>query len=250
MSGGILKGALISFMPAGPLGLPALPNVIVFQFNPEMITHAWTEGTAPQPPQGSPQQPAQHVSALATTGDPGESFTFTLMLDSDQQIADGGSDPIGAGFAKVSGVYTRLAALEMLQFPNKPATGGLVGGVTAAASAAGVGASASGSQQQSVPPSMVPIVLFIWGALRIVPVRVTAFSVSEKQFDSLLNPTHAEAQITLTVLTPDDLANIPDTLASVAQAAYSYTQGVREVAALANLGESAASILGMLPTPF
>jgi hypothetical protein len=247
MAGSILKGALISFMPAGPLGLPALPNVIVFQFNPETITHAWTEGTAPQPPASTPEKPTAHVSALATTGDPGEAFTFTLMLDSDQQIADVASDPVGAGLATISGVASRLAALEMLQFPNKPPSAGLVGGVTAAASAAGVGASAGANAAQSVPSAMVPIVIFVWGPLRVVPVRVTAFSVTEKLFDSLLNPTHAEAQITLTVLKPEDLASIPDTLAGVAQAAYDYTQGVREVAALANLAESASSVLGMLP---
>jgi hypothetical protein len=250
MAGSILKGALISFMPAGPLGLPALPNVIVFQFNPETITHAWTEATAPQPPPSTPDKPAAKVSALATTGDPGESFSFTLIMDSDQQIADISSDPIGGGLATVSGLYSRLAAIEMLQFPNKPPSGGLVGGVTAAASAAGVGASAAGAAQTSVPSMMVPIVLFVWGPLRIVPVRITALSVAEKMFDDLLNPTHAEATITLTVLTPDDIANVPDTLASVAQAAYSYTQGVREVAALANLAESASNVLGMLPTPF
>jgi hypothetical protein len=249
MVGSVLKGALISFMPAGPLGLPSLPNVIVFQINPETITHAWTEATSPPPP-STPASPTAHVSALAVTGDPGESFAFTLMLDSDQQIADGATDPIGAGFATASGVYTRLAALEMLQFPNKPASSGLVGAVSAAASAAGAGASASGSAAQSVPASMAPIVLFVWGPLRIVPVRVTAFSVTEKLYDAALNPKHAEAQITLTVLTPQDLVGVPDTLAGIANTAYSYTQGVREVQALANLGEAAASVLGMLPTPF
>jgi hypothetical protein len=249
MAGSVLKGALISFMPAGPLGLPALPNVIVFQINPETITHAWTEATAPQPPASSDSKaPPTHISALATTGDPGESFSFTLMLDSDQQIIDGASDPVGLALASVSGVYSRLAALEMLQFPNKPPSGALVGGVTAAADAAGIGAGAGA--QPSVPTMMVPIVLFIWGPFRIVPVRVTAFSVTEKQFDKLLNPTHAEAQITLQVLTPDDLKTVPGTLSDVASAAYTYTQGVREVAALANLGESAANILGMLPAPF
>ena len=155
--GSVVKGALISFMPAGPLGLPSLPNVIVFQFNPETITHAWTEATSPPPPPATPSAPTAHVSALAVTGDPGESFAFTLMLDSDQQIADGASDPIGAGLATVSGVYTRLAALEMLQFPNKPASSGLVGAVSAAASAAGAGANASDSATQSVPASMAPI---------------------------------------------------------------------------------------------
>jgi len=247
MAGSTLKGALISFTAAGPLGLPSLPNVIIFQFNPETITHAWTEATAPPAPQPTPGKPPEHVSALATTGNPGESFSFTLMLDSDQQIADISTDPIGGGLAAVSGVYTRLAALEMLQFPP-PTSPPLVGAITAAADATGMGANQSSGQ--TVPTSMVPIVLFVWGAFRIVPVRVTAFSVTEKMFDGLLNPTHAEATNTLTVLTPDDLANVSDTLAGVAKAAYSYTQGVRSVGALANLGESAASILGMLPAAF
>jgi hypothetical protein len=95
----------------------------------------------------------------------------------------------------------------------------------------------------------VPIVLFVWGALRIVPVRVTAFSVTEKLFDGLLNPTHAEATITLTVLTPDELAAVQGPMAGIATSAYTYMQGVRQAQALANLGESAASVLGMLPTP-
>ncbi len=248
MAGSTLKGALVSFMPAGPLGLPSLPNVVVFQINPETITHAWTEATAPQPPASAEGKQPTHISALATTGDPSESFSFTLMLDSDQQIIDGASDPIGFALASASGVYSRLAALEMLQFPNKPPGGALMGAVTAATNATGMGA--GGGTQPSVPTMMVPIVIFIWGPFRVLPVRVTAFSVTEKQFDTLLNPTHAEAQITLQVLTPDDLATVPDTLASVARAAYTYTQSVREVAALANLGEAAASILGMLPAPF
>ena len=32
--------------------------------------------------------------------------------------------------------------------------------------------------------------------------------------------------------------------------AYTYTQGLRQVQAAANLGDSAATIIGMLPTPF
>jgi hypothetical protein len=85
--------------------------------------------------------------------------------------------------------------------------------------------------------------------LRIVPVRVTAFSVTEKLFDALLNPTHAEAQITLTVLTPDELAAVQGSMAGVAQAAYSYTLGLKQTQAIANLAESAAGIVGMLPIP-
>lgn len=250
MTGSLLKGALISFTASGgALGLPSLPNVIVFQFNPESITHAWTEPGAPQPAQGSDSSKVK-FSPLAVSGPPGESFSFTLMLDSDEQQADVATDPVGAGLAIASGVYTRLAALELLQFPTQETSPPLVGAVSAAASAAGSGASAADSQTVSVPFSQVPIVLFVFGPFRIVPVRVTALSVSEKLYDGLLNPTHAEAQITLTVLTPDEIQSVTGTMAGIATAAYSYTQGVRQAQALANLGESAASILGMLPTPF
>ena len=243
-----LKGALLSFTATGGLGLPPLPNVIVFQINPETITHAWTEAASPPPPQPKPNEPPVHVSALAVTGNPGESFSFTLMLDSDEQISDISTDPVGAALAVVSGVYTRLAALELLQFPSPPSNSGLVGGVSAAANAAAQGASDSSSQ--AVPVSQVPVVLFIWGPMRIVPVRVTAFSVNEKLFDDLLNPTHAEATITLSVLTPQDLADVPPPMGGIALAAYNYTQGLRQVQAIANLAESAASIIGMLPTSF
>ena len=245
-----LKGALLSFTATGGLGLPPLPNVIVFQINPETITHAWTEAASPPPPQPKPNEPPVHVSALAVTGNPGESFSFTLMLDSDEQISDISTDPVGAALAVVSGVYTRLAALELLQFPSPPSNSGLVGGVSAAANAAAQGASASDSSSQAVPVSQVPVVLFIWGPMRIVPVRVTAFSVNEKLFDDLLNPTHAEATITLSVLTPQDLADVPPPMGGIALAAYNYTQGLRQVQAIANLAESAASIIGMLPTSF
>lgn len=238
-----LKGALISFMPPGGLGLPALPNIVVFQINPETITHAWTEA---QPPS---DQKTKDANPLAVTGVPGESFSFTMMLDSDEQQADVSTDPVGAALAIASGVYTRLAALELLQFPTLSPTASLSGQVSAAASAAAQGTSATDSSTQSVPLSQVPVVLFVWGPQRIVPVRVTAFGVTEKLFDGLLNPTHAEAQITLTVLTPDELAAVQGSMASIAQAAYTYTLGLKQAQAVANLAESAASIIGMLPIP-
>ena len=44
MSGFVLKGALVEFMPTF-LPIP-LPNVIVFQYNPETMTHTWTQPEA------------------------------------------------------------------------------------------------------------------------------------------------------------------------------------------------------------
>jgi hypothetical protein len=48
-------------------------------------------------------------------------------------------------------------------------------------------------------------VLFVWGANRIVPVRVTDFSIVEEAFDPLLNPINATVTIGLRSLSVDDL---------------------------------------------
>ena len=75
-----------------------------------------------------------------------------------------------------------------------------------------------------MPVSQLPIVLFVWGPSRVVPVKVTAFSVAEKLFDVSLNPTHAEAQITINVLTPDELAAVQAPMAGVANTAYTSSE--------------------------
>jgi hypothetical protein len=101
---------------------------------------------------------------------------------------------------------------------------------------------------RTVPDSTIPVTLFVWGPFRIVPVRVTALSIVEKLYDGILNPVHAEVQLKLRVLTPAELqaANTDDdVLSSLATVAYTYTLGVRQVAALANLGNAAASLVGM-----
>src|SRR4051794_27827383 len=114
MVGSVLKGALISFTPAGgALAMAAIPNVMGFQFNPETITHAWIEATA----HDTGKDPKTNFNPLSTAGVPGETFSFTLMLDSDAQIADRGQDPVAAGLAVVGGVHAQLSSLELLQFP-------------------------------------------------------------------------------------------------------------------------------------
>jgi len=228
-----MRGALIEFMPTV---LIPLPNVIIFQYNPETITHTWTQ----------PASAGVVGNPLAVKGMPGESFSFTLVMDANDQIGEG--NPL----AIASGIYSRLAALEMLLYPTgSGGLSGLLGSVTASVSAAG--ASVGGSTPPSgpsatVPVSQVPTVLFIWGPGRIVPVRVTGLTINEKIYDTLLNPTHAEAQVSLSVLTPDELANVSGPLASVADAAYAYSQGLRQALALANLANAVESIIGMIPT--
>jgi len=98
-----------------------------------------------------------------------------------------------------------------------------------------------------VPKGQLPTVLFVWGPGRILPVRVTTLTITERLYDTLLNPTHAEAQIGLQVLTPTELKAVSGPLADLAKVAYDYSQGLRQVLAVANLANAADSILGMLP---
>jgi len=234
MAGQYLRGALIESTESFPI---PVPNVILFQYNPETMTHTWTPAKT-----GGVSAPGESPSnPLAITGPPEESFSFNLAMDADDTIADG--SPVTAGLATVSGVYPRIAALEMLLFPTAPPVGGLIGSVSSA-----LGLSGSAPPATSVPASQLPTVLFIWGPGRIAPVRVTALTITEKIYDgTLLIPTHAEAEISLKVLTPPELQYVDGPLGTLANAAASYTAGVREALAIANLANSAESIIGMLP---
>jgi hypothetical protein len=205
------------------------------------MTHGWTPATT-NPATSTPGAAGAATNPLAITGDPQETFSFTLAMDANDMIADG--DAVETNLAKVSGIYTRLASLEMLLFPTAPPGGGLVGSVTAALGI--LGAQAGPTRQ--VPEAQLPTVLFVWGPGRIVPVRVAALSITEKLYDSdLLNPTHAEAQIALRTLTAQELPFVDGPLGKVATMASSYSQKLRQALALANLANAAESIIGMLP---
>jgi hypothetical protein len=241
MSGLLLKGAMISFSPTN---LVPIPNVIVFQYNPESMTHTWTQPQAAPPPARTGTTAPQTNNPMAVQGMPGETFSFTVAFDANDEIADG-SAPTQA-IAEVSGVYSRLAALELLMYPAGGGTSGLLGAVTSAISSALSGSSPGPTT--AVPASTLPVVLFIWGPGRIVPVRLTGLTISEKLYNSTLSPTHAEAQLTLKVLTPAELdADSSDVLSSLGSVAYNYTLSLRQALALANLANAAESIIGMIP---
>lgn len=245
MPGKYFRGAFIEFTSSF---LVPIPNVIVFQYNPETLSHTWSPAAAAAP-SGASQGPGQG-NPLAVSGDPGEEFSFTLMMDSGDIIADG--IPPAAALAEVSGLYPTLAALELLLFPSTSAGGGGVAGAlsTGAGAVAGaLGGGGSSGAQRSVPISVVPTVLFVWGPGRILPVRITSLKITEKLYDpTLLVPTHAEADIGLRVLTQLEIDALDDGLVKqLVQTAYSYMGTARQVLALANLVNSASSIVGMLP---
>ena len=54
-------------------------------------------------------------------------------------------------------------------------------------------------------PLEQPLTLFVWSKNRVVPVRLTDFSITEEAFDPNLNPIRAKVSLGMRVLPIDDL---------------------------------------------
>jgi hypothetical protein len=230
----LLKGALIRFSAAT---LIPVPNIIVFQYNPESLTRTLTSWA---PPAATTETDECHkknkkaVNALAQPFDPEESLSLKLELDATDALEEPDSHPV----AVLTGVADRIAAIEMLMYPSadegsslRSAVGSLLGGKFDAA-----------------PRKTVPVVLFFWGPGRIVPVRITSLSVEETAYSPTLYPIRAQATLGLQIIDPIELAaKDPKPADRLAMACYVYTRAQKEALALANVANSAESIMGMLP---
>src|SRR5829696_7881135 len=82
-----------------------------------------------------------------------------------------------------------------------------------------------------------PLTLFVWGPKRVLPVRLTSFSITEQAFDTGLNPIRASVSLSLSVLNYQDLG-----LLSVGGALFMAHQVAKEAMATLNgVGNIASS---------
>jgi hypothetical protein len=172
----LLKGAIVGLDPLNPL-----TSVIVFQYNPETITRRLEARSS-----GGGDN-SDRSEAFRLTGPPKETITLSgIEIDATDQLEQG--SPV----ALVSGVYSTLAALEMLLYPQS-------------AKVLTNFALAQAGSIEIIPPE-APLTLFVWGGpARVLPVRLTGFSITEEAFDALLNPIRAKVDLTLQVLSYVDL---------------------------------------------
>jgi hypothetical protein len=205
-----LKGAFLKFKG----GLLGLPDIVVFQFNPETVSRT---------PSLSLNPPSEQTNPNRLIAAPTESYSFSLRLDATDQLA--AKNPIAIS----SGILPALSALELLMYPV-PATGGELPIPNSGAA-------------YTYPPESLPVVLFFWGPFRILPVNVTSMSINEMEYDPLLNPTRAEVTVNLQVVSPPALDRTDDKLM---QGAYKYTQTVKEVMSALNLANSAELVGSMM----
>ena len=168
----LMKGAIVGIDIFNPVS-----SVILFQYNPETLTRTLQAQTSGEG--GNPSE------ALRLQGAPQESITLDIEIDATDQLEKGENN------ATSMGIYPQLSALEMLIYPKSS----LVIANTVLLAAGSI---------EIIPP-IAPMTLFIWGPKRVLPVRLTSFTITEDAYDTNLNPIRAKVSLGLSVLNYNDL---------------------------------------------
>jgi hypothetical protein len=199
----LLKGALVG------VGLTGVAETtVVFQYNPDTMTRRL------EPRNAKPDGEKGDMTRLA--GPPKETITVSIEIDATDPLEQNDS------LALASGIGATLAALELMLYPSS----GLV--------IANTVMSALGTIE--VLPAEGPMVLFVWGPTRVVPVQVTGLSITEEAYDTLLNPMRAKVDLTLMVLSYNDLQTT-----SLGRALFLVHQVTKEALAASNAFNNAQS---------
>lgn len=173
----LLKGGLVILAPGGG----ALRRAIALQYNPDSLSRSYQVQGAGGDGGGERAQPFRFKGPAVET----------IRLEAEIDATDQLQWPDQNANAVAFGVAPQLAALESLV---NPSVDELLAHDALAASG-----------RLEILPREAPLVLFVWGAQRVAPVRVTECSFTEEAFDAALNPIRARVSLSLRVLSTDDL---------------------------------------------
>lgn len=171
----LLKGGLVLVDP----GSGAMRGAIAFQYNPETLSRSFEPQSAGE---GSGRSQAMRIKGPAV-----ESYKLEVVITAADQLEHPDDNPT----AVEHGILPQLSLLESLV---QPTSGQLISNNALADTGA-----------LEILPMETPLPLFVWGRSRVVPVRVTEFSITEEAFDPFLNPIQAKVSLGLRVLSVDDL---------------------------------------------
>lgn len=225
----ILKGAFVEF------GISLPPLFVVFQFNPNTITRsraATPVNPSTQAASRSTQSTNLVGSLISSKGGSlikirngqtlnvgQEKISFDVRLDATDKLNDGDT------LAEQFGIAPQLATLEAMMLPKSQS---LLGGAVAAL----LGSASRFLCVESMNDP--PIILWIWGRKKILPVNITSLQIKEEQFSTDLNPIRATVTVQLEVI---ETANPP----------YIYSKAMQEVMSALNLANIADIKNTMVP---
>lgn len=152
---------------------------IALQYNPETLSRSFEISDTVPSVGGDKSQ------ALRITGPAVETLSLEAILDATDSLEVGDTDAVELG------VHRELAVIESLLQPDSSA---LLGNHRLADSGA-----------LEILPMEKKLTVFVWGRQRILPIRITALSVTEEAFSPDLNPLRATVSLSMRVLSIDDL---------------------------------------------
>jgi hypothetical protein len=173
----LVKGGIVTMDP----DTTAIKGVIALQYNPDSLTRSLQIQATPGGQEGV------RVDVLRLRGPAVETIKLEAELDATDQLEFPKQFPKAVRY----GLLPQLSQLEMLINPS-------VQTLQADDARANAGT-------LEIIPLEQPLTLFVWSRSRVVPVRLTEFSITEEAFDPQLNPIRAKVSLGLRVLSIDDL---------------------------------------------
>jgi len=182
----LLRGAFIEY------GLSLPPLAFAFQFNPETLSRGRTATFTPRAAGGSGTEGGgcregseqMDRSCLAQVSVSEENISLTLQLDATEDLDSG--DALTQQF----GVGPQLSVLELMIYPKTDQLLGLpIGNLLGTT-----------DQFGAAQAKVIPILLFVWGRKRVLPVVMTSLQITEQEYFPDLNPKRASVAVQLKVL--------------------------------------------------
>lgn len=169
----LLKGGIVLLDPVTGI----VQRIISLQYNPDSLTRTLqVQGI------GESQDRSE---ALRLKGPAVETLKLDAEIDATDQLE------LADSTATKIGIHAQLAALEIMVYPTSDQL--QANNVLAQ----------SGTLE--IAPMESPLTIFVWSQHRIMPVRITEFSITEEAFDPSLNPIRAKVSLGLRVLNVNDV---------------------------------------------
>ena len=171
----LIKGGIVLLDPNSG----AIRRVIALQYNPDTLSRT----LAVQAAGGE----GDRLEAMRLKGPPSETIKLDAEIDATDQMELPEQNRLVGEF----GIFPQLAALETIVYP------------TSASLQASNGLAQAGTLE--IAAAETELTVFVWSKSRVMPVRITDFSITEEAFDPNLNPIRAKISLGMRVLSVNDL---------------------------------------------